>query len=197
MAAFGARFVLELRQQEFLAVEGTEFTHIGAVEDFLREGDHQVALALAVEALVREDHRVAIRVGNLGFADELQVGTVDGNLLAALDGLAGLMGVAGDAGGTQGQRQAGEELALLGDDLDHATLGGDAGRSDDTDHLVGDDLEVSDTDTVREFDRAGGRKTVSVDGHRLAGDHLGREEHLDAGPGLLRLLERIHQEVTG
>ena len=197
VSAFGTRLVLELRQQEFLAVEGTEFTHIGTVEDFSREGDHEIALTLAVEAFVRKDHRIAIRVGQFGLADELQVRTVDGDLLTALDGLAGLQGITGDAGGTQGQRQTGIGFAFLGDDLDHTTLGGDAGRSDDADHLVADDLEVRDADTVRELDRAGGRETVAVDGHRLAGDHLGREEHLDAEPGLLRLLEGIHQKVTG
>ena len=197
MSAFGTRFVLELRQQEFLAVEGTEFTHIGAVEDFPGDGDHEFVLALAVEALVREGHRIALCVRQFGLADKLQVRTVDLDRFAALEGLASLQGEAGDAGGTEGQRQPGHGLALRCDDLDHATVGGDAGGGDDADHLVGDDLEVRDADAVRELDRTGGRKTVAVDGHRLAGDHLGREEHLDAEPGLRGLLERIHQQVTG
>ena len=101
VSAFGTRFVRELRQQEFLAVEGTKFSHIIAVEDFLGDGYHESVLALSVEVLVRENHRIAICVRQLDLADELQVRTVDLDLLTTLDGPC-LDRKAGDAGRTEG-----------------------------------------------------------------------------------------------
>ena len=193
VSAFGARLVHVLRQQELLAVEGADLTHIAAFEHFLRQGDHDFALALAVEALVSEDHRVAVRIGHFDLADELQVRTVDLKGPAARESRAFRKREAGDAGGANGQRHGGNGRAVRGHDLDHATFGGDAFRSDDADHLVADDFEISDADAVRELDRAGVPETGTVDGHRLAGDHPGREEHLDAQPGLRRLLNRIQQ----
>ena len=197
MSAFGARFVLELRQQEFLAVEGKQLGHISAVEDFLRKGDHDFVFALAIETLVLETHGISFRVRQLDCTDELQVRTIDLDLLATLDGRACLKRIAGNAGGAKGQRQAGDGLAVLCDDLDHATVGGDAGRSGHADHVIADNFEIGDTDAIRELDRASAGEAGTIDGHRLAGDHLGREEHLDAQPGFRRLLKRFLQKVAG
>ena len=197
MSAFGARLVHVLRQQELLAVEGADLTHIAAFENFLRQGDHYFVLALAVEALVPEDHRVAVRIGHFDLADELQVRTVDLKVLAARESRAFRTREAGDAGGTEGQRHAGNGLAVLGDNLDHATVGGNAGRSVDADHFAADKFEVGDDDIARENDLLDTGKAGTVNGHRLAGDHLGREEHLDAQPDFRRLLKRFLQKVAG
>ena len=98
MTTFGARFVGQLREEDFLPVKGMQLGRVGALENLLRKGDDDGARAFAVERLLRDDERLAVRVQDFHITDELQVLAVNGQLLAAGDLLAFLMGIAGDLG---------------------------------------------------------------------------------------------------
>ena len=195
MTAIGGGLVGQLRHQDLLAVVGKQLAREGALEDFLRDGDDDAARALAVERRVRKDDRVAIRIEQLDAVDELQVGTVDGDLLAAGDLLACLLGEAGDDGLTDGQGQGRFHLLVRRADDDLATFGGDARRSVDPDHVVADNLEIGDDDTVGEDDLRSVAEAGAVDGHRLVGHDLRREEHLDAQSDIRRFDDGI-QDVA-
>ena len=195
VTTLGSRLVCQLRQEDLLAVVGEQLTREGAFEDFLRDGDDDAARALAVECCVGEDNRVAVRVEQFDAVDELQVRTVDGELLAARDFLAGLLGEAGHVGRTEGQGQGGLDFVVACADDDLATVFGDARRRVDADHVVADDLEVGDAHTVGEDDLLGVRETGTIDGHRLVGHDLRREEHLDAQSDIRRFDNRI-QDVA-
>ena len=189
MAAVGSRLVGQFRQVELPAVEGIQLTHPGTLENLLGDGDDDRARALAVEAFILDDERIAVRVEELGAADELEVLTVDGQLLAAVDFLAVLLGEAGDDGMAEGEVLRGFRLVIRGTDNQLAAGGGDAGRSRHADHAVTHMLDIGDADAGREHDLLDVGHAGAADGHRLTGHDLGREEHLDAQSGLDRLVD--------
>ena len=195
MTALGGRLVFQLRQEDLLAVVGEQLAGEGAFEDFLRDGDDDAARALAVESRVRKDDRVAVGIEQLDTVDELQVRTVDGDLLAALDLVAGLLGEAGNEGLADREQLRGFRLLGGCADDDLAAVCSDACRRIDADHVVADKLEVGDFDTVREFDLRDVLEAGTIDGHRLVGHDFRREEHLDAQSEILRLDDRI-EDVT-
>ena len=59
------------------------------------------------------------------------------------------------------------------------TVGGDARWCVDPDHVVADDLEISHFSATREFYFCHTIKTGTIDGHRLVGDDLRREERFN------------------
>ena len=183
MAAVGGRRVGEFRERNLLAVEGEELTRPGAFENLLGDGDDDGARTLAVEVLVIEDERIAVRIQQLAAADELEVRTEDGQLLAAADFLAVLLGEAGHDGMAEGELLAGFRLVIRAADDQLAAAGRDAGRGGHADHAVADMLDRGDGDAGREHDLFHVGHAGAADGHRLAGHDLRREEHLDAQPG--------------
>ena len=202
MATVGSRLVIQFGQRNLLAVKGVQFTDPRSLENLLGDGDDDGARSLAVEILVLEDERVAVRVDQFGAADELEVRTIDGQLLAAVDLFAVLLGEARDHGVTEREVLCGLRFVITGADDQFTAVGGDAGRSRHPDHAVADMLDIGDTHAIGEHDLADIRETGAVDGHRLAGHHLRREEHLDAQAGGVRVddffrgtcRERAHQD---
>ena len=178
-----ARFVVQFREGNLFPVEGVELADPGPFQDAVRDVEDHGARALAVEGLVLEDERVALVVEQFGAADELEVRTEDGQLLAAGEVLAVLLGEAGDDGVAQGQVLLGFRLVVRGTDDELAAGGGDAGRGGQADHAVPDMLDVGDAHPAGEDDLADARQAGPVHGHRLAGDDLRREEHLDMQAG--------------
>ena len=196
VTAFGAGLVLQFRNQDFPSVIGVQLGYVSAFEDLLRQRDDDIVRSLAVESFLRDDERIAIRVQNFKTADELQVLTVNGQLFAAGNLLAFLLGETGYDSRTQGQVLGGLCGIIGRIDDEFTACSGDAVRSGDADHVIADNLEIGDFDISRENDFAGTQEAGSVDGHRLAGDHLGREEHLDAQPEIFHAVVRI-QDVAG
>ena len=185
------RLVVQLRQQNLLSVKGVELADPGPLENLFRDGDNHRVRALAVELLVLEDQWITFGVNQFGPADELEVGTENGQLLATRDVLALLLGETGNDGIAQGERYPGLRLLGSGPDNQLTAFGGDAGRGDDADHPAADLLEVGDSDVTREHDLRYVRKTGAVDGHRLPGDDLGRKEHLDVQPEVGRFVDLL------
>ena len=184
------RLVRQFRQREHFPVEGVDLAHESAVEDRgLRNSEDDRARTLAVEILIFKNQGVAIGVKQFDAADELKVLAEDGQLLGAVDLFAILLREAGND-----RRSEGEVLfrfrLVVGRDYDELTArSGDARRGDDPDHVVADMLEAGDGDAVGEDDLADFRETGTVDGHRLSGHDLRREEHLDAQSEVRRLVD--------
>ena len=185
VAAVGGGYVVQFRKRNLLAIKGVEFADPGALEDLLGDGDNDGVRALAVEVLVLEDERIAVGIDQFDAGDELQVGTVDGQLLATTDLLAVHLGKARDDGVADGEFLSGFRLLVRSADDDLA--GGDAGRRGHADHSVADMLDVGDGDTAREHDLADIAEAGAVDGHRRSGDDLRREERLDAQGARIRV----------
>ena len=185
VAAIGRLPVREFRQEELLAVKGEDLARPGPFEDLSRDGDDDRTRALAVEEFVLDDQRIAVRVEQFGPADELQVLAVDGQLLAAFDLLAVRLGVARDNGVSEGDRNFVLRLLVGRADDQLAAAGGDARRGGHPDHPVADMLDGADGDAVGEDDLPDVAEAGAAQGHRLAGDHLGRKHRLDGqGPGI-------------
>ena len=188
VAAACRRGVGQLRDVERLAVEALHLAGEGSLEGVHRDLVAHGAGALAVEHGLGNDAGVAFGIQQLDAGEELQVLAVDVEDLAELDGLARLLGEAGNDGVADLQRNLGDRLVARGADGERAAVGRDAGRGGDADHLVADELEAGfgDGDAAREHDLGHVREAGAVDGHRLAGDHLGGEEHLDVQPQIGR-----------
>ena len=67
-----------------------------------------------------------------------------------------------------------------------STISGNASRCVDSDHVVADNLEIGHFRATGEFDFCNGIETGTIDGNRLVGDNLGREERLDAQSDISR-----------
>ena len=185
VTAIGRLPVREFRQEELLAVKGEDLARPGPFEYLSRDGDDDRTRALAVEEFVLDDQRIAVRVEQFGPADELQVLAVDGQLLAAFDLVAVRLGVARDNGVSEGDRNFVLRLLVGRADDQLAAAGGDARRSGHPDHPVADMLDGADGDAVGEDDLTDVAEAGAAQGHRLAGDHLGRKHRLDGqGPGI-------------
>ena len=197
------RLVNQFREKDFLSVISEKLTNESPVEKILLgNDDFHLAGALAIEIHVRKDICISIRIHQFHTVDELEVFAIDAQRLAAVDFFAGLLGETGNDGMAKGERLGGLRLVVTGTDNQFATVGGNAGRSGHADHAVADMLDVGDADSVGEDNLADIRETGAVDGHRLSGHHLRREEHLDAQPGGVRVddflrgtcRERAHQD---
>ena len=98
VTALSSRLVVQFRHEELFAVVGVNLTHVGAFEHFLGDRDDDGALTLAVESEFIDDHRVAVGIKQFDLFDELQVLTINGQLLAAGDLLAFQLGETGHDG---------------------------------------------------------------------------------------------------
>ena len=94
MAAAGRLLIGEFRKVDFLPVKGVKLAHPGPFENLPRDGNDDQARALAVEILILENQRIAVRIDQFRAADELQVRAIDGQLLPALNLFAILFGEA-------------------------------------------------------------------------------------------------------
>ena len=187
VAFIGGGLVSELGEGNLLPVVGEQHAHEGAVQDvLLGDADNHRAGSLAVEILFVQDVFHAVGVQQLDAVDEFQVCTEDGELFTALDFFSLLFGKTGNHGLSQSERLGGFRLLAGGADNQFAAAGSNAGRGRNADHFIADQLEVGHAHAVRENDFLHGGEVGAVDGHRLSGDHLGREEHLDAQPDVGR-----------
>ena len=92
MSAVGSRLVGQFRQCYALSVVGKDIAYPCAVIDvscWYAEDD--AAGAFAVELLVGDDVHGRVGIKQLDSVDELQVSTVDGDEVIAVDFLAGLL----------------------------------------------------------------------------------------------------------
>ena len=184
MAAVGGGGIGELGKFELQAVEGIELAPPGAVEDLRGNVEDDSTRSLAIEGLVLDDERVAVRVDEFHPADELEVLAEDGQLLAPSDLFAVLLGEAGDDGMAEGQVLLGFRLVVRRTDDQFAAGGGDARGSRHAQHVIADMLETGDGHPVGKDDFTDLRHAAAIDGHRLSGDDLRREESLDGQSGL-------------
>ena len=191
----GSIVILEGRHGNLLAVDGIQLACEGVDQDILGNGDHDGAGALAVEQFVIDKERFAVLVHEFYAVDELQVLAEDGKLLPAFDALAFLSVIAGNDRFAKGQLLRGLHLFVCGADDELATFGGDARGCIHPDHIVADDLEVGDSHAAGEYDLRHVQEAGTIDGHRLSGDHLRREEHLDAQSEIRGFDDRI-QDVA-
>ena len=189
--------VIQLGQVDLFPVIGEELTDPGPFENLLRDVQDHGTRALAVEDVVLEDKRVAVRVEQLGAADELEVRAEDGQLLTAGEFFAVHLGETGNDRVTDGHVLLGLRLVIRGADDELAAGGGNARGRGQADHAVADMLDVGDADPAGEHDLADVRHAGSVHGHRLAGHDLRREEHLDAQAGGVQLVDFLGSTCCG
>ena len=123
---------------------------------------------------------LTLRIQELHTVDKLQVRTIDRDQLTARGSLAGLFREARHVRMAYSQRQARLSLTVSSAHDDLTAVGSHTGRSVHTDHVVTDNLEIGRLHATGELYLRHVGKTRAVDGHRLVGNHLRREEHLDA-----------------
>ena len=181
VALVGTWLVSEFRHLDGLAVVCMQQADEGALEDILtRKTEHQVAGALAIEILMFQKLWLTLGIQQLNAVDELQVRAVDGDQLAARSRLTGLLGEARHVRMTHRQRKPRLCLSVGSPHDDLTAVGCYAGRGVHTDHVVTHNLEVGRLHAPRELYLSDVGKTGTIDGHRLVGDNLHREESLDA-----------------
>ena len=180
VATLGGRGVLQGRHVEFLTVHREHLPDESTVIDgLLGDEDGNDAGSLAVEHGIVQEHRIAVGIHQFDSGNEFQVLTVDLEFFSALDALAFLFGITGNDGMAQSKVSAGDGLVIGRTDDELAAFGSNALRRIHADHFAADELEVGNGHVSREHNLGDIGKPVTVDGHRLSGDNLGREEGFD------------------
>ena len=194
VSAIGCRLEVELVDVERLAVDRGDLTGDGCLlfRHLLGKGDDDGAGALAVElGILDQLDGSSVRAEEFNSGDELQVFTVDGELVTAVDDLVLLLGETFDHGFANRQFNRGFSLVVVC--LDDKLTGCNAVGHNHAEHIVRYFREVGNGLILREYNLGNVVEAGAVDCNLQAGDDLCGEHGFDSQTDLFRSVDILRE----